>query len=116
MAGDETTAQVAHSCETRFDRRAGKGRRADRLFGHIQIKLLQPALVVITREIGGQMRMRIHEARRKRRIAQVDHLRAARDWQIASRIENLIALHDHDGVLHERVRFTVKESRRFQRD
>ena len=62
------------------------------------------------------MRMRIHENRRKRRVAEVDHLRAARDRQIASRIDNLIALNDHHGVLHERVRLTVKESRRFQHD
>src|ERR1041384_7382243 len=62
------------------------------------------------------MRVRIHETRRKRRVAQIDHLRVARDRQITSRIENLIALNEHHGVLHERVRLTVKESRRFQRD
>ena len=39
-AGDETTTQVAHRGKSRFDGRAGKGRRADRVFGNIQIKLL----------------------------------------------------------------------------
>ncbi len=62
------------------------------------------------------MRMRIHEAGRKRRIAQIDYLCVARDRQIAPSIDNLIALHDYHGVLHERVRFAVKESRCFQHD
>jgi hypothetical protein len=59
--------------------------------------------------------MRIHETRRKRCIAQVDYLRIARDWQIASRIDNLITLHEDHTVLREDVRFAIKESRRFQR-
>ena len=62
------------------------------------------------------MRMRIHETRRERSVAEVDHLRAARDRQVASCIDNLIALHDNDTVLHERVRFAVEESRRFERN
>jgi hypothetical protein len=60
--------------------------------------------------------MRIHETRRKRCVAEVNYLRIARDRQIASRSGNLIALNDHHGVLHKRVRLPVKESRRFQRN
>jgi hypothetical protein len=58
--------------------------------------------------------MRIHEAGRKRRIAQIDYLCVAWDRQIAPGIDNLIALHDYHAVLQERVRFAVKESRSFQ--
>jgi hypothetical protein len=60
--------------------------------------------------------MRIHETRRKRRITEIDYLRIARDRQIAPCFDNLIALHDHHGVLQKRVRLTIKKSRRFQHD
>ena len=44
------------------------------------------------------------------------NLRAAGNRQIASRIDNLVALHDNDAVLHERVRFAVEHPRRFEHD
>ena len=116
VTANETAAQIAHGYKPGFDGCPGKGRRADRVFGHVQIEFLQPALIVITRKIGGQMRMRIHEARGKCCITQIDYLRVARDRQIAPGIDNLIALNDHHGILHERVRLTVKESRRLQND
>src|SRR5690349_12759680 len=62
------------------------------------------------------MRVRIHETRRKRRVAQIDYLRVSWDWHITSRIENLIALHVGDDVLRVRIGLTDKEPRRVQRD
>jgi hypothetical protein len=36
-------------------------------------------------------------------VTQVDHLRIARNRQIAADIDNLIALNNHDPVFHERI-------------
>ena len=38
----------------------------------------------------------------------------AGDWQITSCINNLVALHDDDGVLHEGVRFAIEHPRSLQ--
>jgi hypothetical protein len=57
------------------------------------------------------MRVGIHKSRAKRCIAKVDHACGAGDWQIASCINNLVALHDDHAVLHEGFRFAVEHSR-----
>src|SRR5262250_920867 len=106
MASDKTATQIAHGCEPCLDCRARKRCRVNRLLGNIKIELLQSPLVVITGEIGRQMSMCIHETRRKRRVAKVDYLRVAWNRQTVSCVDNLIALHDNDAVLYERVRFS----------
>ena len=100
-AGNKTTAQVAHGCESRFNSRACKHRRANRLLGNVQIKFLQSTLIVITGVIGGQMCVRIHEAGGKCCVSEIDHLRAAWERQVTSRIDNFVAAHDHHAVLQE---------------
>ena len=61
------------------NRRARISGRLNRLLGHIEIQLMQPALVIIAGKIQRQMRMRVHESWRKRRIAEIDHPRAIRN-------------------------------------
>ena len=62
------------------------------------------------------MGVRVHEAGRQRRVAEIDDSARRLGRQIAANIDNLVALHDHDAVLHERLRFSVEQSRRFQHD
>src|SRR5207244_7357069 len=63
-----------------------------------------------------QMRMPGHEAWRKGRVTEVDNLRISRRRQIASGVDNFVALNNDDAVLGERFRFTVEKSRSFQND
>src|SRR5437588_2949538 len=62
------------------------------------------------------MRMCVHEPGRKRRVAEIDHLRALRDGQVAAGISNLVALDDNNAVRHQRLRFAVEESSGFESD
>ena len=62
------------------------------------------------------MRVRIHETRRERRIAQIDDARFLGNRQAAAGIDDLVALDDHHAVGHERLCFSVEEARRFKRD
>ena len=77
---------------------------------------MQPAQIVIARVIQREMGVRVDKARGKRRIAKIDHLRAAWDRQIAANIDNLIALDDDNAVLHERFRFPIEHALGFERD
>jgi len=88
----------------------------DRLLRNVEVDLFQPAQIVIAGVIKSQMRVRVHETRRKRRVAKVDDLRAVWDRQIASRIGNFVALHDNDGILRQGVRFAVEHPRSLERD
>ena len=62
------------------------------------------------------MRMRIHEAWRKRHVAKIDHFRVARNRNVAAHIDNLVALHDDNAVRDQRFRFSIEHPRRFQHD
>src|SRR4051794_3616566 len=62
------------------------------------------------------MRVTIHESRRKRGVAEIDHLGVSGRGQVASRIDDLVSLNNDDAVLHERVRFSIKQTRRFEDD
>src|SRR5262245_81880 len=73
-------------------------------------------LIVVTGEIGCQMRMGIHKARAKRCVAEINHTGRTRDRQTASCVNNLVTLHDDHTILQQGVRFAVKYSRSFQRD
>src|SRR5262249_13051441 len=98
------------------DSNSGKFRSSDRMLGHVQVKFLQPVYIVIAGEILGQMRVRIHETRTKRRITKVDNTRAPGNLQVASCVFNLVVLHDDYAVLHYSVRFAIKHSRSFEHD
>ena len=115
-AAHEAAAEIAHSCEASLDCCPRVSRRFDRLLRNIEIKLFQTPFVEVAREIEGQVRVRVHESGRKRRVAEIDHPRAGRDGQIAANIDNLVAVHDDDAILHERFRFTVEHPRCFQHD
>src|SRR6266853_4201788 len=115
-AADKPAPQIADRGEAGFNGGACVRRRLDRLLGHVEIKLVQPAHIVISGVIQREMRVCIHESRRKRRVGEVDHLRTAWDRQIAAYVDNLIALDDNDSVLHERFRFLVENSLRFEHD
>ena len=115
-AADEAASKIAHGSEARLDSGTCMRRGNDRLLRDVHIEFLQSSLAVITRKIGSQMRVRIYETRRKRRVAEVDNLRAVWGRQIASRIDNFVALYDDDGVLHERVRFAVEHPCGFKHD
>jgi hypothetical protein len=114
LAPDKPAPQIAHRCKSRLHCHPRKCRRRDRLLGNIQIHLFQTAIVVVPGEIRRQMRMRVHEPWRERRIAEVDHLRALRNREVAPCVHNLVALHDHDAVRHESLRFTVEKPGRLQ--
>lgn len=58
--------------------------------------------------------MRVHEPRRKRRVTEIDHLRAAGDRQVAAGIGDGVALDNDDAVRDERLCFAIKESSGFQ--
>ena len=62
------------------------------------------------------MRMGIRKARAKRCLAKIDQSGRSGDRQIASHINNFVALHNEHTVLHETVRLTVEQSRSFQCD
>ena len=115
-AADKPAPQIADRGEAGFNGGARVRSRLDPLLGHIEIELVQPPNVVIAGIIQGQVCMRVHEPGRERRIAQIDHLRAARGRHIAAYVDDLIALHDDDGILHERLRFPIEQSRGLERD
>src|SRR4029077_20773639 len=85
-AADEAASEIAHSGESRFYRCACVRRRDDRLLGDIEVKLFQATLIIIAGEIEREMRMRIHESGRKRRVAKINHLRVAWNGSIAPNI------------------------------
>src|SRR6266513_3561452 len=62
------------------------------------------------------MRVGVHEARGKRRIAKLDHLRAIWHRQITANVHDLIALDDDDTMLHECCRFSIEHALRFEHD
>ena len=62
------------------------------------------------------MRMRVHESRRQGRVAEIDHLCAIRNREVAANIDNFVALDDDDSVLHERFRFPIEHAFGFERD
>src|SRR5436853_419146 len=102
FAADETAAEISHSRESSFDGRARMSCRDDRLLGNIQINFFQPPVVVVTGKIERQMRMPIHETGRKGGVAEIDDLRIRRRRQIASGIDNLVAVNNDDAVLGQR--------------
>ena len=63
--------------------------------------------------IVGEMRVPIHESGRKRRVAEIDHLRVSWRAQIASGIDDFAALNDDNAVLHECFRLAIEQTRRF---
>ena len=62
------------------------------------------------------MRVRVHETGRKRRVAEINHLRIGWNLHVASDVRDHIALHKHDRVAHQRFRFPIEKPRRFERD
>src|SRR5437762_5191131 len=90
--------------------------RDDCLFGDVEVHFLQSPLVVVTRKIGGEMGVRVHEPGRKRGVAEVDDLRALRDREIATGIDDFVALNDDDAVRNERFRFAIEKARGFESD
>src|SRR5256714_14819065 len=62
------------------------------------------------------MRVAVHESGRKGRVAEIDHLRALGNREVAAGIDDFIALDDDDAVAHERFRFAVEESSGFESD
>ena len=60
------------------------------------------------------MGMPVHEAWRKGRVAEVDDLRIRRRRQIASGVDNFVALNNDDAVLGQRFRFAVEQTRCFE--
>ncbi len=107
---------IAHRSEARFDRRPRVGYTLVCHFGDVQIEFLQAALIIVTRIIEREMRMSVHETGRQGRIAQIDHLRIRRNLHVATDIGDLVALHEHDCVAHERFRFAIEKARCFKRD
>ena len=115
MTRDKTAADISHRRETRLDGCARIGRGAQRLFRNVERQFFEPSLVEIG-EVERHVRVRIHEAGRERRVTEIDHLRAVGRRQIGSNIDNLVALHDDDPVLDERVRLAVEQPGGFEHD
>src|SRR5205809_880537 len=109
-------AKVAHGSEARLNSGARVRRGNDGLLRDVEVDLSQPKQIVIAGKIKCQMRVRIHETWRKRRVAEVDYLCVIGNRQVASRIDNFVAEYDNDGVLRERVRFTVEHPCGFERE
>ena len=100
-AAHESASEIAHGSETCFDSSARVRRGNDRLLGDVEIELSQSAHIVIAGVIQSQMCMCVHESRRERRIAQIDHLRVGWNSQIATNIDNLIVSNDDDAIWNE---------------
>ena len=60
------------------------------------------------------MRMRIHEARQQRGVAEVDHLRISRNLRGSANAGNLSSHHNHQPRRDEGTCFSVKKPGRFQ--
>ena len=69
------------------------------MLGDVYVKFLQSPFIVIAGEILGEMRVRIHETRTKRRIAKVYDACATGNLQVASCVHNLVVLDDDYPVL-----------------
>ena len=46
-------------------------------------------------------------------VAEIDHLRALRNGDVPSRIDDFSILHNHHAVLDQGVRFSIEQSRPF---
>src|SRR5260370_2200401 len=110
FAADETAAEISYRRKTGLDGGARIPRCDDRLLGSIEVDFLQSALVVVTGKIERQMRMPVHESGRKRGVAEIDDLRISRRRQVASGIDNLVALNNDDAVLGQRFRFSIEQT------
>ena len=113
-AASKTAAQIAHRGEARFDRDPRVGDRHQRELGDIRLQQLQPALIKVAGEIKSDVRVRIHESRRKRGVTEIDHLRAGGNRQVAPRVGDRGSLDNDDTVRDQRLRFAVEEACRLQ--
>src|SRR6516162_4587792 len=100
MTRHETTAQVARRCKPSFNSYSGEFGRSNGVLGHVQVQFLQAMFIVIAGEILGEMRVRIHETRTKRRITKIYEACAIGNHQMASCVYNLVVLHKDYAVLH----------------
>ena len=116
MAPSEAAAEIAHGGESAFDRGARVGNRKESELRDIHLEKFQDSLIKVAGEIEGEMGVRIHETGRKRRVAEIDDLRALRNGQVAAGIHDLVALNNDDAVGHQRLCFSVKETGGLQCD
>src|ERR1700736_245850 len=103
FAANETAAEISYGCESCFNGRARISGRRDCVLGDIQGEFTESALVVVAGKIERQMRVPVHEAGRKRGVAEINNLRVRGRWQTASGVDNLVALNNNDAVLDERL-------------
>ena len=116
QVGEIVCAEHARSGDPAEKRPARVGVGLQRLLRRERHQVLDEGLGEVVLRFAGEMDVRVDQAGKQGRVAEIDHLRVRRHLHAASDGDDPVAFDDHDGAVDQRTRRGIEQARRSERE